>query len=57
MERLVIFDYNTSTIHIYDIEKEEPVTEEYISELGFNLDECYWMAGDIEFVKHKEILK
>lgn len=56
-ERLVVLDYETSTIHVYGLDRETTIDEEYISNLGFNPINCNWMAGKIEVVKHKGILK
>ena len=57
MEKLIILDYCTSTVHLYDVEREEPITDEYIVNLGYNPDDCYWMAGDLGMVYHKGVLK
>lgn len=56
MENLVIFDYSTCKVHTYFLSRSEPITEEYISELGFNPDECHWMAGEVDFINHAIVL-
>lgn len=57
MERLVVLDHETARIHVYNIEREDYIDEEYISNLGFNPINCNWMAGEFEVIKHKGILK
>lgn len=58
MEKLVILDYNTSEVHIYDVDSEADIGEEYISDLGFHTSECAWMFSEcLGVVYHKEILK
>lgn len=57
-ENLVIMDYSTGTVHVYPLEREEPIDDEYIDDLGFRSSDCYWMAGNIDFEIHnKEVLK
>ena len=56
-ERLVVLDHETDTIHVYGLDREATIDEEYISNLGFSPINCNWMAGEIEVVKHNEILK
>jgi hypothetical protein len=57
MEKLVVLDYSTGTVHVHNIEREDPITDEYIQDLGYNVSDCYWMAGDVEFINHKGVLK
>ena len=57
MEELIILEFSTSTVHIFNIEREETIDEEYISNLGYNPSDCHWMAGDLEIVQHKGVLK
>jgi hypothetical protein len=57
MEKLVVLDHCTNTIHVYNLDKEDFISEDYIQNLGFNVGNCNWMAGEIEVVKHNEILK
>ena len=57
MEKLVILDYSTCTVHVHNLEREDPVTDEYIQDLGYDASECYWMAGDVEIIHHKGVLK
>lgn len=59
MENLVILNYNTGEVHIYNVSPEANIDEDYIQNgLGFNLDECSWMFGtDIEIIKHRRIIK
>ena len=57
MEKLVILEYSTTTVHIYDINREDTIDDAYISSLGYNPDDCYWMCGNIGIEYHKEVLK
>ena len=58
MEQLVILDYNTLTVNIYNVDSEANIDEEYISNLGYHASECSWMVGqNIDIIKHRGILK
>jgi len=58
MEKLVILDYVIPSVHIYDVDPEADVDEEYIENLGFNTNSCNWMFGEeMEIIYHKEVLK
>ena len=58
MEDLVILDFNNATVHLYKVDKDTNINDDYIEKLGFNTNECSWMfAEDIEVIKHKGILK
>ena len=60
MEKLVILDYTKATIDFYDIDIDSDVIidEEYISNLGYNINNCSWMVGyNMEITYHKEVLK
>ena len=56
-EDLVILDYNNSTVHFYKVGADTDITEEYIENLGFNIDEVSWMVSKfIDIFKHKGVL-
>ena len=58
MEKLVIMDYSTCTVHIHPLDREDPITDELIDDLGYCSSDCYWMAGDVEFKTHnKEVVR
>lgn len=58
MQQLVILNYTTSTIDIYNIENLVDVNDDYLSSLGYNPDECSWMWSDELKVKfHSKTLK
>lgn len=61
MGKLAIFDYSTTSVHIYNeelSESEQDNIEEIISDLGFYSGDCYYMFEDtIEVVEHEETLK
>lgn len=55
--KLVIFEYSTQKVHIYNIDLSVIVDEDYIRNLGFHISECQWMSGeDIEIIRHSGIL-
>lgn len=56
MQNLVILDYSTASVHTYMLSRAEPITLEYICELGFNPSNCNWMTGEIEFINHDIVL-
>ena len=56
MEDLIILDYSTNKVHTYFLSRSEPITETYIADLGFDPNNCHWMAGDIEFINHAIVL-
>lgn len=59
MEQLIILDWSTSEVHIYNISNDSNINNEYIkNELGFDINYCSWMFGEnIKIVKHNKILK
>lgn len=58
MEKLVILDYNTLSVNIYDVDSEANINEEYINNLGYHTSECSWMfAKNLNIVHHSRILK
>lgn len=58
MEKLIILDYAVPIVHIYDVDSEANIDEEYIENLGINTNCASWMFGeDIEMIYHKETLK
>lgn len=57
-EKLVILEYSTQTVHVYNVDPDANIDEGYISDLGFNTSECAWMFGeDIEIVRHGGLLR
>ena len=58
MERLIILDYTTCNVDVYDVDSDADIDEEYISNIGYNTDNCYWMFWEeMEVTFHKEILR
>lgn len=60
MEKLVILDFivQNVTIHIYNINPDVEVDEDYIKKLGFNPNYCSWHFGNkAEVINHKEVLE
>lgn len=47
MENLAVLDYSTSEIHLYNIDTDDNINEDFIrNNLGLNPDECSWMFGE-----------
>lgn len=57
MEKLVVLDFTTNTIHVHPLEREDFIDDEYIDNIGYDSSNCHWMAGEIEVIQHKGILK
>ena len=58
MKRLIILDFTTGMVDIYQVEYEfEPDMDELLDSLGHRANDCQWMftQGDVTF--HKEVLK
>ena len=56
-KELVILDYNNSTVHFYKVDADADITEEYIENLGFNINEVSWVVSEfIDIFKHKGVL-
>lgn len=47
MEKIVVLDYSDASVNIYNItdDLENMESEEILSKLGYNIDECYIMYG------------
>lgn len=55
MEKLIIlcFEVQDVEIHIYTIDQDDNVDEEYIRKLGFNPDYCQWSFGtSLKIITH-----
>jgi hypothetical protein len=59
MEKLIILDYSTGTVDIYDTQYDiEPDMDDLIDSLGHRANDCVYMfAQSSEITFHKEILK
>lgn len=58
MDKLVILDYCNGEVHYYNIkDNQNQIDDDYIESLGFNIDEVYWMIGNIKTTHHRKILK
>lgn len=42
-EQLVIMNYITGDVDIYNVDSEADIDEEYISNLGYRTCDCHWM--------------
>ena len=53
---LIIMDYSTGKIHVYNIHADLDVTDAFIEKLGYNRDEVSWMiTEDYDVEEHKGI--
>lgn len=57
MEKLVIIDYSSGCIDTYDIDYDVEITEDLITNLGYNMDEIYYMCGENISFNFKGVLK
>lgn len=48
MEKVVILDYSDGSVNVYNITGDlgDMESEELLSKLGYNIDECYIMYGE-----------
>ena len=45
MEKLIILDFSNSSVFIYDVAPGTDINEEYVENLGYNIDNISWMVG------------
>lgn len=58
MKKLVILEYSTGAVHIYDVAPQTSIDEEYISNLGYRVSDCSWMiSNQLGIFHHQDILK
>ena len=58
MERLVILDFATGNVDIYQVEYEfQPDMDKLLDSLGHNAEDCQWMHTQSDITFHKEVLK
>ena len=55
MKTLIVLNFENATVHFYNIDREY-IEDKYIQNLGYDLDNCQWMFGDLEIITHKGIL-
>lgn len=56
MKKLVVIDYITNTVHIHSIDENLKITDEYVDSLGYGVNNCYYISGDIDIIEHQGIL-
>ena len=56
MKKLIIVDYSNNAIHIHNIDSNLEVTDEYVNSLGYGVNNCYWIAGNVDIIVHKGVL-
>lgn len=56
MKKLVVIDYVTNTVHIHSIDENLKITDEYVDSLGYGVNNCYYISGDIDIIEHQGIL-
>ena len=47
MEKLIILDFSNSSVFIYDVAPGTDINEEYVENLGYNIDNISWMVGNM----------
>lgn len=57
MEKLIVLDYTTNTVHVHPLDREDFIDAEYIESVGYDSSNCLWMAGEIEVIEHKEVVR
>ena len=57
MEKLVILDFNTGEVHIYNMDMKVKCVEDLISKLGHRANDCQLMFTSNDIIFHGEILK
>ena len=58
MKQLIILDFTTAEVDIYNVEYEnEPDMDELLDSLGHNANNCQWMFGNCNITFHKKVLK
>ena len=58
MEKLIILDFTTGEVDIYNIDMNyEPCMEDLLPELGHNANNCQWMFTQGDITIHNEVLK
>ena len=53
MRKLVVIDTAKKQVHCYTVGNYLQVDDNYISGLGFNLNDCSWACGELDFFYHK----
>ena len=58
MNKLVILNYTTNSVDIYDVDPNTIISDEYLINLGYNTSNCVWMFGKATRITyHEEVLK
>ena len=52
MDRLVVLESETLTVHFFNVESWQGIDDEFIENLGISSSNSHWMAGDIEILEH-----
>ena len=56
MRTLIVIDTFDNKVHYYKVDDGVKVNDEYISNLGYNLNDCSWACGKLDIISHKGIL-
>ena len=54
--KLVILDYTTNIMHLYNVDTDIYVNAQYIRSIGYDPDKVVFMWGDVETRDHKGVL-
>ena len=56
MRTLIVLDTFDNEVHYYKVDDHVKVNDEYVSNLGYNLNDCSWACGKLDIISHKGIL-
>lgn len=57
MRKLIILNFTTCSVDIYDVDSDADIDEEYISRLGYSINSIEWMIGEgMSIHYHKGVL-
>lgn len=54
--KLVILDYTTNIMHLYNVDADIYVNAQYIRSIGYDPDKVVFMWGDVETRDHTGVL-
>lgn len=58
MEKLIILDFSTGEVDIYNTQFEDEYNvDDILRKLGHRVSDCQWMITDGQITFHKEVLR
>lgn len=56
MDKLIVLEHSTKTVHIYNVYTQDNINEEWITNNTFHkIEDISWMSGFTDIVKHKGV--